>query len=62
MGVIVLLELFSEEFREKTKLVINPYGGGGTAEKIVAVLKEVSLEGILNKSFHDIEVESGSEQ
>lgn len=60
---IAISQLLSEEFREKAKSVINPYGSvGGTADKIVAVLKEVSLEGILNKSFHDIEVESGSEQ
>ena len=55
---LAISKLFSEEFREKTRTVINPYGeGGGTAEKIVAVLKNISLEGILKKSFYDINME-----
>ena len=59
---IATKELFLEGFRDKARSVINPYGTGGAAEKIMAVLKEVSLEDILKKSFHDIELESGSEQ
>ncbi|HIF58482.1 MAG TPA: UDP-N-acetylglucosamine 2-epimerase (hydrolyzing), partial [Rhodospirillales bacterium] len=39
---IAISQLFSEEFRKKTRSVINPYGAGGTAEKIVAVLKDIS--------------------
>ncbi len=54
---IAISQLISEEFREKARSVINPYGAGGTAEKIVAVLKEVSLKGILKKSFYDINKE-----
>ena len=49
-------EIFSEEFCDKARSVINPYGTGGTVKKIVAVLKEVSLDGILKKSFHDIDL------
>ena len=59
---IATRELFLEGFRNKARSVINPYGAGGSAEKIIAVLKEVSLEDILKKSFHDIELESGNEQ
>jgi len=59
---IATRELFLEGFRDKARSVINPYGVGGSAEKIIAVLKEVSLEDILKKSFHDIELESGNEQ
>jgi len=59
---IAIDELFSEAFRDKARSVVNPYGMGGTAEKITAVLKDVSLEDILKKSFYDIELEPGSEQ
>ena len=45
--------LFSAEFREAVKLIANPYGEGGTSEKIVEILKFHSLEGILKKSFYD---------
>ena len=31
----------------------NPYGDGKSAEKIVHVLKTVSLEGIIQKVFYD---------
>ena len=47
----------SNEFREKIKNVVNPYGDGNTTEKIIRILKEVfSKEEIsLKKEFFDIE-------
>ncbi len=50
---MAISKLFSGGFREKNRSVINPYGVGGTAEKIAAVLKDVSMESILKKSFYD---------
>ena len=51
-----IIKLFSEDFKKKSKLVISPYGMGGAAKKIVTELEEISLDGILKKSFYDIEL------
>ena len=51
-----IIKLFSEDFKEKSKLVVSPYGMGGAAKKIVTELEEISLDGILKKSFYDIEL------
>ena len=45
-------------FIGKLKTVINPYGEGGSAEKIVKVLRDFSLKDILKKKFYDIEVKA----
>jgi GDP/UDP-N,N'-diacetylbacillosamine 2-epimerase (hydrolysing) len=45
--------LYSDEFQAQLTQVTNPYGEGGASNAIVAVLKEVSLEGILKKRFYD---------
>jgi GDP/UDP-N,N'-diacetylbacillosamine 2-epimerase (hydrolysing) len=34
--------------------VISPYGNGGASEKIIEVLKTVSLENVLKKKFFDL--------
>ncbi|MFA6314396.1 MAG: UDP-N-acetylglucosamine 2-epimerase, partial [Sterolibacterium sp.] len=49
-----LQRLYSPAFQATLKSVRNPYGEGGASEKIVQVLRECSLEGILKKSFHDL--------
>ena len=46
--------LFSEEFMNVVKEVVNPYDTGGVAERVVAVLEECRLDGILKKSFFDL--------
>jgi len=48
-----LERLFSTTFYESLKKIVNPYGNGGTAEKIVTIIKDYPLEGILKKNFHD---------
>jgi UDP-N-acetylglucosamine 2-epimerase (non-hydrolysing)/GDP/UDP-N,N'-diacetylbacillosamine 2-epimerase (hydrolysing) len=45
--------VFDEEFRSYVKTIQNPYGDGNSAEKIVEVLKGISLNGIVQKIFHD---------
>lgn len=44
----------SIEFRKAAKLCVTPYGEPGAAKKICNVLKNVPLDGVLMKRFHDI--------
>jgi GDP/UDP-N,N'-diacetylbacillosamine 2-epimerase (hydrolysing) len=46
-------KILDKPFRVILRAVSNPYGEGGTAEKIVKVLTKCSLEGILKKRFYD---------
>ena len=36
------------------KMAINPYGEGGACAKVVKVLKEAPLNGIIKKTFYDL--------
>lgn len=47
--------LFSPAFRAALLHVTNPYGDGGASEAIVRILRSVSLERILVKTFCDID-------
>jgi len=49
-----LNRLYSEDFKTILKKTTNPYGKGGASARIVKVLREVSLEGIVKKTFHDL--------
>ncbi|MCM3124161.1 MULTISPECIES: UDP-N-acetylglucosamine 2-epimerase [unclassified Mesobacillus] len=46
----------TDEFKNRAKRVVNPYGDGRTSEKVVSSLKEVLLENRieLKKKFHDL--------
>ena len=46
--------LYSPEFKLNLVKSSNPYGAGGASLKIVKVLKEVSLDGIIKKPFYDL--------
>lgn len=46
--------LFTTDFRRALEAVTNPYGNGGASSKIVQVLKDHPLDGILKKSFYDL--------
>jgi GDP/UDP-N,N'-diacetylbacillosamine 2-epimerase (hydrolysing) len=46
-------ELYSSSFQEQVKNVVNPYGTGGAAEKIISVLKEVDMNNLIIKRFND---------
>ena len=41
------------EFLQKVKSIHNPYGDGNSAEKIVNILKSVSLNNLIQKQFVD---------
>ena len=49
-------KLYSQKFQESLKEMKNPYGEGGASQKIKEIIKDVSLENILKKSFYDIEI------
>ena len=49
-----LQTLFSDSFQKKLETVVNPYGVGGTAEKVVDVIRRFPLQGILKKRFYEI--------
>lgn len=49
-----LQRLYSPVFQATLKTVRNPYGEGGTSEKIVQVLRDYPLESVLKKSFYDL--------
>ena len=47
-------KVYSKEFEQILKDTINPYDGGYPSKKMVKVLKETKLDGILKKKFYDI--------
>ena len=48
--------LYSESFQTELTQVVNPYGEGGSSEKIIQVLKMISLDELLKKHFFDIKI------
>ncbi len=47
-------KLYSPAFQKKLQKVENPYGTGGAAEKIIAVLKKVDMNSLIIKRFYDL--------
>ena len=47
-------KLYSKEFQETLKTIINPYGNDCASKKIVEILKSVDFKNILKKSFYDL--------
>lgn len=45
---------YSKEFEQTLKDTINPYDGGNPSKKMVKILKEIKLDGILKKKFYDV--------
>ncbi len=48
-------QLYSNDFQNKLNHVKNPYGEGGTTEKILKIIREIDLTNILKKSFNDLD-------
>jgi GDP/UDP-N,N'-diacetylbacillosamine 2-epimerase (hydrolysing) len=48
-------KIYSNEFQKQLRGVVNPYGEGGASEKIVSLIKTVSLDQIIKKKFYDFE-------
>lgn len=49
-----LQQLYHPAFRATLPLTVNPYGDGGASEKIVDVIKNWPLEGLVKKRFYDL--------
>lgn len=47
--------MYSDEFQASLAGVVNPYGDGGASRKIVDVIRNVALDGLTRKTFHDLE-------
>jgi GDP/UDP-N,N'-diacetylbacillosamine 2-epimerase (hydrolysing) len=47
-------KLYSNDFQLQLSETINPYGEGGGSSKVVEILRTVSINGIVKKSFHDL--------
>jgi GDP/UDP-N,N'-diacetylbacillosamine 2-epimerase (hydrolysing) len=50
---IALNKMYGAAFQQKIKDIVNPFGDGGVAEKIVKIVSSFPLDKILKKSFHD---------
>lgn len=46
--------VYSEDYIVTLKNVKNPYGQGGSSQKLVNILKNISFPKLINKSFYDI--------
>jgi GDP/UDP-N,N'-diacetylbacillosamine 2-epimerase (hydrolysing) len=51
-----LRRLYSVEFQKTLSQVVNPYGQGGAAVKVVDTLKRCTLNGLVKKTFHDLKI------
>ena len=47
------IKLYSNEFQEIISNVVNLYGSGGASKKIIGIIKNISLDNIIKKSFFD---------
>lgn len=51
-----LQKLYSAEFQQSLPQVVNPYGEGGAAAKIVNILKNRTLNDIVKKNFNNLPI------
>lgn len=49
-----IAQLYAPAFRQQLPHTLNPYGQGGAAGKIVQLLQQQPLHGLLKKHFHDL--------
>jgi GDP/UDP-N,N'-diacetylbacillosamine 2-epimerase (hydrolysing) len=49
-----LVKLYSHDFKASLAMTSNPYGEGGASIKVVKVLRDAPLVGIIQKTFHDL--------
>ena len=52
--VNALKKMYSKDFQNYLSNVTNPYGEGGASEKVVEIIKNHALDGLLKKTFYDI--------
>lgn len=46
--------LYSDSFSRNCKLVANPYGNGGTSNRIIKVIQEFDLSNVIKKEFYNL--------
>ena len=49
-----LVKLYSQDFKTSLEMTLNPYGEGDSSLKVVSVLRDVPLNGIIQKTFYDL--------
>lgn len=54
--ISALARLYSNDFQSNLSQVTNPYGVGGASVKVVDVLKNYPINGIIKKTFHDLPI------
>lgn len=54
--------LYDEAFKAKAAECANPYGDGNSAERIVSILKTVSLDNLIQKRFYNGEPDHSSDR
>jgi GDP/UDP-N,N'-diacetylbacillosamine 2-epimerase (hydrolysing) len=47
-------KLYSTAFQMSLSKVKNPYGEGGASEKVVEIIKNHALDGLVKKTFYDL--------
>lgn len=51
-----IAKIYSPKFKNILSRVINPYGDGGAADKITAILSNKKFSGLIKKKFYDLGV------
>ena len=49
-----LKKMYSPDFQKSLLNVTNPYGEGGASEKVVKIIKNHALDGLVKKTFYDL--------
>jgi GDP/UDP-N,N'-diacetylbacillosamine 2-epimerase (hydrolysing) len=63
MDIAAAIEaLYDTDFQRKLQSTVNPYGAGGAVERILDVLKHVSLEGLIKKKFFELSVPADNQK
>ena len=47
--------VYTDKFSNIVSKVVNPYGDGGASHKVVDIVKDYPLDGIIKKSFYDLQ-------
>ena len=53
---VAITQLYSSQFQVQLPNVHNPYGDGGASDRVLAVIKQLKLDGLAQKTFHDLPV------
>ncbi len=51
-----ICRLYSPDFQAILSKVRNPYGDGGASDRVLAVIKQLQLDGLAHKPFYDLPV------